>query len=635
MSYLSICKRWHLFAVKNFFKINLFLVVISISAIYMSRNLKINPSWITLFAKNDSVIVNYEKYFHDESSICNLFIKCQFKSDVELLQTSLQLKQLKYITEIVPVWQENDMVWLKVKLSKKVFSNISLQTIAVKELEDKLHSLHLKYKITGALKIMQDFNKSIKNDFVFSTCLALLLVVVIIILVYGFSGTVIYGFYIEVVGFIIGIAIYRLFYSEINILTATIPCVLLGLGIDFVIHSVTNSQNQDVDTDCGVGIYRTVAIPMFWGALTTAVAFFSLCFTKLPGLRSAGLLGGILLLTIYFAIILLLPAAISRFKTKRTFVLSSIRPPFIDSKYKKVFLKVGLIGIAVTAVFIPRIKFDMKMDNLYDTTILSLKAQQLLVADLGFHFSSLVVQFKSNSVKKDLQFLAQNNKYFRLLDMPMVRDGVISCKFSSIKDPFLPQNYKSLYNFFQKNISKEGGESLQIIGEPEICQHLNELLVQGVVQAVIIVIVFIFLVLLAMYRTVLSAVSVITVLLLTVVATLGVFAICNFRFNLYTIILFPLFLGIGVDDCMHIVHLYHNRIAGSLKIRQSVFQAVILTTITTVVGYGSLCFAHNQGFRSMGIVAVVGLIIACVLALYTLPLFLNIQKRSDNDEKNY
>jgi hypothetical protein len=76
----------------------------------------------------------------------------------------------------------------------------------------------------------------------------------------------------------------------------------------------------------------------------------------------------------------------------------------------------------------------------------------------------------------------------------------------------------------------------------------------------------------------------------------------------------PMIIGIGVDDGVHIVHRW--RIEGKKKVVQvfsSTGKAILLTSATTMLAFGSLVFSVWPGFASLGIAMFVG-VGACFLS---------------------
>ncbi len=96
--------------------------------------------------------------------------------------------------------------------------------------------------------------------------------------------------------------------------------------------------------------------------------------------------------------------------------------------------------------------------------------------------------------------------------------------------------------------------------------------------------------------------------------------------NPANLIVLPLILGIGIDDGVHIVHDFlHSQQA--YRMSESTAAAVVLTSATTMVGFGSMMIASHRGLRSLGQVLTLGVFLCLLASLVTLPAALAIIAR--------
>lgn len=106
---------------------------------------------------------------------------------------------------------------------------------------------------------------------------------------------------------------------------------------------------------------------------------------------------------------------------------------------------------------------------------------------------------------------------------------------------------------------------------------------------------------------------------------LGLMALLNVDFNPINLIVLPLVLGIGVDDGVHMVHDYRRQLAsgsGSYTPSGDTVNGVLLTSLTSIVGFGSLMIASHRGLQSVGIVLAMGVASCLAVALILLPALL-------------
>jgi hypothetical protein len=94
-------------------------------------------------------------------------------------------------------------------------------------------------------------------------------------------------------------------------------------------------------------------------------------------------------------------------------------------------------------------------------------------------------------------------------------------------------------------------------------------------------------------------------------------------------IVLPMVVGIGIDDGVHFTNTHLQKDRENLTQRMShTGRAVVLTSLTTLIGFGSISLSHYPGLRSMGYVAVIG-ISACMFAsIIVLPAIFAVFGRS-------
>ncbi len=109
-------------------------------------------------------------------------------------------------------------------------------------------------------------------------------------------------------------------------------------------------------------------------------------------------------------------------------------------------------------------------------------------------------------------------------------------------------------------------------------------------------------------------------LMMGVVWMLGFMGIFGISLNFANVIVAPMVIGIGIDDNIHIYHRYREEDGGGIVAAVNFSgRAVIMTTITTMLGFGSLMFASYGGLSSIGFVSVVGVFFCLLAAIFVLP----------------
>jgi hopanoid biosynthesis associated RND transporter like protein HpnN len=114
-------------------------------------------------------------------------------------------------------------------------------------------------------------------------------------------------------------------------------------------------------------------------------------------------------------------------------------------------------------------------------------------------------------------------------------------------------------------------------------------------------------------------------LLLALCYTVAAAVLLNIPFNFANIIVVPLLLGIGVDSSLHIVHRIKE--TGELDmhiLETSSSRAVLFSSLTTVMSFGSLSFMHHAGTAGMGKMLTLSVTMSIFCTLLVLPAFLEL-----------
>lgn len=92
----------------------------------------------------------------------------------------------------------------------------------------------------------------------------------------------------------------------------------------------------------------------------------------------------------------------------------------------------------------------------------------------------------------------------------------------------------------------------------------------------------------------------------------------NIPVDYFNVIIIPVIIGIGIDSGVHIYHRYFEDRDILLSVRHT-GEAVTLSTLTTMTGFGALSFSKNAALASMGNVALTGLVSTFTVSIILLP----------------
>ena len=100
----------------------------------------------------------------------------------------------------------------------------------------------------------------------------------------------------------------------------------------------------------------------------------------------------------------------------------------------------------------------------------------------------------------------------------------------------------------------------------------------------------------------------------------GIMYLMELRINPANLMALPLIFGIGVDHGIHIV-LDYQRHRNWSQMLVTTGHAVVITSTTTIIGFGSLALANYRGLSSLGQMMIIGVFSCLFTSLVFLPCF--------------
>jgi predicted RND superfamily exporter protein len=153
-----------------------------------------------------------------------------------------------------------------------------------------------------------------------------------------------------------------------------------------------------------------------------------------------------------------------------------------------------------------------------------------------------------------------------------------------------------------------------------VIAELKRIITTDFLIATIIAALGVLLVLIVQFREVKGIVFCFISLGMGVLWMVGVMGIFNIPMNFANIIVFPMVIGFGIDNNTHLYHRFkekrHEGVAATFSFTG---RAVIISTLTSLAGFGSLIVSRYGGLKSIGILAVIGLTLCMFTALFVLP----------------
>lgn len=164
-----------------------------------------------------------------------------------------------------------------------------------------------------------------------------------------------------------------------------------------------------------------------------------------------------------------------------------------------------------------------------------------------------------------------------------------------------------------------------VAGTLPVTSDLFESIVKDGPKATLFAFIAVFLLIVLLFREMRTIVFCSFALLMGILWLFGYVLIFHQKINFLNFIALPITFGIGVDYGVNIFQRYRieNR-SGILPVLRQTGGAVLLASLTTVTGYGSLLIASNQAFVSFGKLAVLGEFTCVFAAVVSLPALIRL-----------
>lgn len=151
---------------------------------------------------------------------------------------------------------------------------------------------------------------------------------------------------------------------------------------------------------------------------------------------------------------------------------------------------------------------------------------------------------------------------------------------------------------------------------------VGAVVVDAFMQAAALALVSITALLVLFFRGVLLPLLVLTPLLLATLFTFALAQLAGVSLNMANILVVPLIFGLGVDTGIHVVHRFSH--AGGVAGLQasSTPRAVLISGLTTIGTFFSLCFSPHVGAASVGLLLLIAISLMLIATFIVLPALL-------------
>lgn len=192
---------------------------------------------------------------------------------------------------------------------------------------------------------------------------------------------------------------------------------------------------------------------------------------------------------------------------------------------------------------------------------------------------------------------------------------------------FTPRDAKALEDvaaMLAEEVMPPAGVTLRVTGRPRMEAELGRTARRELVGFLVFVVACTTLLLFARERRVVPTLALLSIPVVSVVGVVGLAAALGIPLTPVSVVVLPLTIGIGLDDCLYLVERYRETgDVGEAVARGG--RALSITTATTIAGFGALALSRYPALSGLGTLAAVSLVICLVTTILLLPALLSPQ----------
>ena len=174
----------------------------------------------------------------------------------------------------------------------------------------------------------------------------------------------------------------------------------------------------------------------------------------------------------------------------------------------------------------------------------------------------------------------------------------------------------------------------KLLGSYMLLSEIKKVIEYHVPLAIVFAFCAVFIVLVLLYRSLTNAFVVFLPLAAGILWMILVAVVCGIKFNVFNMIIIPTVIGTGIDSAIHIYYRYRSAPEKMIENLKNTGGSVFYSSLTTLVGFGSVALAKHKGLQSIGIMASIGIVMVTLVNLVFFPVIIkwieNLRKKDRN-----
>ena len=159
-----------------------------------------------------------------------------------------------------------------------------------------------------------------------------------------------------------------------------------------------------------------------------------------------------------------------------------------------------------------------------------------------------------------------------------------------------------------------------VTGFPRVFHKMAGRITGGFYRSVAIGALLVAIILWIDFRNLRNAALALLPLAMGVIWMLGFMRLLGLQFNFANLVAVPLIIGVGIDNGVHVIHRTRLEVgAGMETVLRRTGRAILIASLTTMIGFGSLALASHRGISSLGMVLLLGVGSCLITSTIVLP----------------
>lgn len=601
----------------------LFLTVCSV---VLLLDLRIEADVYGLLGQNDAAVQKFEHLSERTPGLEELLIIC----DREFILDRHTLGQIAQIDGV----KAHTRSYLQSGKSPVYGFSLAVDVADWHETQPIIHSTNNVLQgaaapcgLTGTPAVVFEMQSRVDKDLRVAIALAVVLVSLLFAFVYRIGLLALLMMIPVGLGIVWGLAAYSLIRTELTLLAATVPTLLIGIGIDHCVHMIQScryamAHDQIPRNQAVIVAWKRMLRPVTLASLTTAITFLALTRANLSGFVDLGWSGALVTLGVYIACMALLPIVLlycpERLLARNVAFDAPMRHLALHIERRGVLLSSLAVILALLAS-LSASQLELLSDNqkLETGGLLSRDLQARVAEEHGLSTSPLLLLFSDPDDSTEL--LAATERPAEINSLMAVADVDGLLQVHTVANPFVRAEYNRTIQVLDEWIAQEGLGSWQISGAPALNSRIDALLNKDVTTVLPIAAISIFLVLVIGTRSLLLPCIILVPLLLALVWLAGLMSLFGIAVSAVTIAIAPLVLGIGVDGGVHFISSWKRHKGDLEQVFAETGLAILVTVTTSVAAFGTFIASNSPSLIRFGSQASLALIGCLVVTLIVLP----------------